>query len=148
MHIKILFLCALQVPRPPGSLASAYTKQLPPKEKMFGVYVTHVHTPSCLCVQIIGETTTRTLEYLLEDLSQFYNSTGGDSYMLKKPIIGQVNRKKITKNYKIFCWLLLVLYVQLETFKREKSKKIKNCTFFSEECFSDCCCPVIYIPAP
>ena len=57
---------------------------------MLGVYVTHVHTPGCLCVQIIGETTTRTLEYLLEDLTQFYNSRGGDSYVLKKPIIGQV----------------------------------------------------------
>jgi hypothetical protein len=78
-----------EAPRPPGTLASAYTRQAPPTEKMFGVYVTHVHTPSCLCVQIIGETTTRTLEYLLEDLTQFYNSRGGDSYVLKKPIIGQ-----------------------------------------------------------
>ena len=83
-------LPSLQVPRPPGSLISPYTKQSVPKEKMFGVYVTHVHTPSCLCLQIIGETTTRTLEYLLEDLTQYYNSSSGDSYMLKSPVIGQV----------------------------------------------------------
>lgn len=57
---------------------------------MMGVYVTHVHTPSCLCVQLIGENTTRALEYLLEDLTQFYNSSKGDGYMLKRPQIGQV----------------------------------------------------------
>ena len=80
-----------QPPRPPGSMASAYTRQAAPTSKMVGVYVTHVHTPSCLCVQLIGETTTRTLEFLLEDLSQFYNSHKGDAYMIKKPHIGQVS---------------------------------------------------------
>lgn len=79
-----------QPPRPPGSMASAYTKQDIPANKVLGVYVTHVHTPSCLCVQLIGENTTRTLEYLLEDLTQFYNTSKGDAYMLKKPRIGQV----------------------------------------------------------
>lgn len=72
-------------------MASGYKKQaVPIEKKMAGVYVTHVHTPSCVCVQLIGENTTRALEYLLEDITQFYNSPKGDPYQLNKPHIGQV----------------------------------------------------------
>ena len=57
---------------------------------MCGVYVTNVKTPSCLCVQLIGETTTKALEYLQEDITQFYNSKAGYTLKIQNPQIGQV----------------------------------------------------------
>ena len=70
---------------------SSYTKQAPPTNmKMCGVYVTNVKTPSCLCVQLIGESTTKALEYLQEDITQFYNSRAGDALKIQDPQIGQV----------------------------------------------------------
>ena len=70
---------------------SSYTRQAPPSDtNMCGVYVTNVKTPSCLSVQLIGETTTKSLEYLLEDITQFYNSKAGDEYKIVEPHIGQV----------------------------------------------------------
>ncbi len=58
---------------------------------MCGVYVTWVKTPSCMSVQLIGETTTKSLEYLLEDITQFYSSSSGDRYKINDPSIGQVS---------------------------------------------------------
>ena len=70
---------------------SSYTRQAPPSDtNMCGVYVTNVKTPSCLSVQLIGESTTKSLEYLLEDITQFYNSKAGDAYKILEPQIGQV----------------------------------------------------------
>ena len=70
---------------------SSYTKLSPPANtKMCGVYVTNVKTPSCLCVQLIGETTTKALEYLQEDITQFYNSKAGYTLKIQNPQIGQV----------------------------------------------------------
>ena len=75
---------------PSQTLPSAYAKlPIPKDQKMCGVYVTWVKTPSCVCVQLIGESTTQCLEYLLEDITQFYNSKAGDAYRIKEPEIGQ-----------------------------------------------------------
>ena len=57
---------------------------------MCGLYVTWVKSPSCMCVQLIGETTTKSLEYLLEDITQFFNSSAGDKYKIDDPHVGQV----------------------------------------------------------
>ena len=51
---------------------------------MSPVYITNVKTPSCMSMQLIGETTTKALEYLLEDITQFYNSKAGDVYKLEE----------------------------------------------------------------
>lgn len=59
---------------------------------MCPVYVTHVKTPSCFCIQLIGERTTKVLEALQEDMTVFYNSKEGDGYAIKEPYAGQVSR--------------------------------------------------------
>ena len=57
---------------------------------MSPVYVAHVKTPSCFTIQLIGEKTTKALEYLQEDLSQFYSGSESDKYRIDTPYIGQV----------------------------------------------------------
>lgn len=44
-------------------------------------------------MQLIGETTTKSLEYLLEDITQFYSSTAGDRYKVEDPQVGQVSAR-------------------------------------------------------
>ena len=51
---------------------------------MIPVYVTNVKTPSCMSVQLIGEGTTKALEYLLEDITEFYSSKAGSSYKMEE----------------------------------------------------------------
>ena len=74
---------------------SVYARQaLPSKDvRMCPVYVTHIKTPSCFCVQLIGEKTTRALEALQEDMTVFFNSKDGDAYTIKEPYVGQVSVK-------------------------------------------------------
>lgn len=52
--------------------------------------MTYVKSPSCLCVQIIGEDTTQALDSLHEDMAQFYNSAVGDKSVIEEAVIGQV----------------------------------------------------------
>ena len=72
---------------------SVYAKQPWPSkiDKQCKVYVTYVKTPSCFCVQLIGNTTTRALEALQEDMTTFFNSKDGDGYAIKEPYVGQVS---------------------------------------------------------
>ena len=74
---------------------SVYARQaLPSKDvRMCPVYVTHIKTPSCFCVQLIGEKTTKALEALQEDMTAFFNSENGNAYAIKEPYIGQVSVK-------------------------------------------------------
>ncbi len=44
-----------------------------------------------MSVQLIGETTTKSLEYLQEDIAQFYSSSAGVRYKIEAPQIGQVS---------------------------------------------------------
>ena len=71
---------------------SVYSKQPPPSKdvRMCPVYVTHVKTPSCFSVQLIGERTTKALETLHDDMASFFNSKDGNSYAIKEPYVGQV----------------------------------------------------------
>ena len=61
-----------------------------PSDKMYPVYLSHVKTPSSLAFQLIGESTSKALESLQEDLAAFYNSKSGRDYILKDPSVGEV----------------------------------------------------------
>ena len=78
---------------------SVYARQPWPsrENKQCKVYVTYVKTPSCFSVQLIGNTTTKALEALQEDMTTFFNSKDGDGYAVKEPYIGQVSRWKGAK---------------------------------------------------
>lgn len=62
-----------------------------PSDEMCPVYVSHVKTPSCLSLQLIGESTSKALESLQEDLTFFYKSLRGNEYVLKNPSVGEVS---------------------------------------------------------
>ena len=68
---------------------SVYDRQAPPSKDVntCPVYVTHIETPSCFCVQLIGEKTTKALENLQEDMTSFFNSTDGNAYVIKEPYV-------------------------------------------------------------
>lgn len=66
-----------------------YAVQPQPSEKTCPVYVSYVKSPSCLYVQVIGETTTKALESLSEEMSQFYSSKDGGKYSIECVEIGQ-----------------------------------------------------------
>ena len=73
--------------------SSVYARQAPPSKDVntCPVYVTHIETPSCFCVQLIGEKTTKALENLQEDMTSFFNSTDGNAYVIKEPYVWQVS---------------------------------------------------------
>ena len=71
---------------------------------MIPVYVAHVKTPSCFTVQLIGEKTTKALEYLQEDLTQFYSGPETDKYRIDTPFIGQVH-VHVLDNVLLLLWL-------------------------------------------
>ena len=72
---------------------SVYVQQPWPSkdDKQCKVYVTYIKTPSCFCVQLISNTTTKALEALQEDMTAFFNSKDGNGYAIKEPYIGQVS---------------------------------------------------------
>lgn len=61
-----------------------------PSDEMCPVYVSHMKTPSCLSLQLIGESTSKALESLQEDLAFFYKSQRGGEYVLRNPSVGEV----------------------------------------------------------
>lgn len=69
---------------------TGYVVQPHPSEKTCPVYVSYVKSPSCLYVQIIGETTTKALESLSEEMYQFYSGKEGRKSTIECVQIGQV----------------------------------------------------------
>eukprot|EP00731_Ephydatia_muelleri_P037658 Em0531g2a len=68
---------------------TGYVVQPHPSEKTCPVYVSYVKSPSCLYVQIIGETTTKALESLSEEMYQFYSGKEGRKSTIECVQIGQ-----------------------------------------------------------
>ena len=89
---------------------SVYAKQPFPSmdARMCAVYVTHVKTPSCFCIQLIGDRTTKALEALQEDMTAFFNSKSGDGYAIKEPYIGQVSGSLVASRESCISILLVV----------------------------------------
>ena len=69
-------------------------QKLPFEKGTVPVYITYVKSPSALSVQLISQSTTGALEYLQEDISNFYNSPSGEECAFDSTLeIGQVNAR-------------------------------------------------------